>query len=149
MNYQKLINGFCGNDATIQAVTVAVVAVNFAKATVQAGKNTRLWWETDEAVAPLIRLVGQVIWLAAVLAWSARSSGKAQAHWVFVNAVVDDGLGIYGTSPMGDALAAWVGKKARIAWGLTAWTCVWVVNRLGAAVARRYGMAQARVFAAR
>lgn len=145
--YKSTVHTVVSHPATVQAVTVAVITVNFAKATIQAGKDARNWWETDEAIAPLIRLTGQVVWLAMALAWSYFVDGKAKAHWTFVNDVVDDGLGLYGPSPMGDALAASATKYTRCLIVASAKTMAYVVGRLGSAVAVRYGRLQAVAFA--
>ncbi|MEM9266939.1 MAG: hypothetical protein AAGA46_15595 [Cyanobacteria bacterium P01_F01_bin.13] len=52
-------------------------------------------------------MLGEIIVIALVLCWQYFANGTARKHWTFANAVVDDGLGLYGASPMGDALGAW------------------------------------------
>lgn len=125
----------------------AVYTIAVCITTYRAGKATRVWWETDEAIAPLIRLVGEIIWLAMVLCWQYFTHGQAQKHWVFVNDVVNDGLGIYGPSPMGNALGTWTRKQVRCFWVNSRHTGVYVLNKVGDAVAMKYGAAQRKVFA--
>ena len=143
MTYKTLINDICSNDATIEAIAVALTVYGWAQSTYAAGKAARVWWETDDVIAPLLRLLGEVIWLALVLAWSYFASGKAQAHWEFINTVVDDGVGLYGSSPMGNAVVRWVRRLV----SEIAQTSLYVLNRVGYAVARQYGAVQAKVFA--
>ena len=145
-NYKTTITSIANNDAVIEAVAVALTIRNWAKAAYAAGVATRVWWENDETVAPLIRLAGQIIWLALVLAWSYFADGKAQQHWVFINNVVDDGLGLYGQSHMGEAVTVWSRKTAHCLAIATVRTMAYVVSRLGSAIAVRYGKAQAAAF---
>ena len=150
MTYKTLVNNVCTNDATVEAVAVALTLHSWATtaviSTINAGKATRVWWETDDAIAPLIRLIGEIIWLAAVLCWQYFASGQAKKHWVFVNAVVDDGLGVYGRSPMGDSLSAWIRKQVRCTWVASRHTALYVLQRVSHAAVARYGEAQERVF---
>ena len=141
MTYKTLVNDICSNDATIEAIAVALTVYGWAKSTYAAGKAARAWWETDDVIAPLLRLLGEVIWLAMVLAWSYFASGKAQAHWEFINTVVDDGVGLYGPSPMGNAVVRWVRRLV----SAIAQTSFYVLNRVGYAVAVRYGRTAAHV----
>ena len=151
MTYKTLVNDICTNDATIEAVAVALTLHSWVTtaviSTVNAGKHTRVWWETDNEIAPLIRLVGEIIWLTTVLCWQYFASGQAKKHWVFVNAVVDDGLGVYGPSPMGDALSAWIRKQVRCTWVASRHTTLYVLRKVVHAAVARYGKAQQRVLA--
>ena len=143
MTYKTLVNDICSNDATIEAIAVALTVYDWAKSTYAAGQFTRRWWESDDVIAPLLRLLGEVIWLAIVLAWSYFASGKAQAHWEFINAVVDDGVGVYGPSPMRDAVIGWGFTKAQELGVVTLGAGECMANRLSSG----YGRLQARVFA--
>ena len=125
--YNNTIQSIVTNDAAIQ--TVAVGCTFYAW-----GKATRHWWETDQDVAPLIRIMGHCVWLAILITVDYFKSGQAQAHWQFVNVAVDDGLGFYGKSPMGDALAAWMQEAAQRAVVAVARTA----KKIGAAVVARY-----------
>ncbi|MEL7494802.1 MAG: hypothetical protein AAGJ95_12710 [Cyanobacteria bacterium J06554_11] len=58
--------------------------------------------------------------------------------------MVDDGVGLYGPSPMGDAVARW--ELDKIQELRTAMASAKV--RLGTVVTRRYGRVQAKVFVA-
>jgi len=145
-NYKTTLQSIANNDAAIEAVAVALTIKGWAKAAYAAGIDARIWWETDENVAPLIRLAGQVIWLALVLIWSYFADGKAKQDWAFINNVVDDGLGFYGPSPMGEALNSWSRKTARCLAVATAHAMAYVAHRLGDAIATRYGKVQAVVF---
>lgn len=84
MTYKTLINDVCTNDAAIEAVAVALTLHNWTTtavvSTINAGKTTRIWWKTDDAIAPLIRLVGEIVWLVLLLCWQYFTGGKAQAH---------------------------------------------------------------------
>lgn len=146
--YKTLVNDFCSNDAVIESVAVGVTVYNWGVLACQKGQAARRWWKTDEELAPLIRLAGQVIWLAAVFCWQYFASGKAKQHWEFVNAVVDDGVGVYGPSPMGDAVSAWSLKQVRCLWVASKHTAVYVAQRLADVMVREYGAMQSRVFAA-
>ena len=111
VQFSESVDKFCKNDAVVETVAVGLTIYGWAQYTYAAGKATRVWWETDEMIAPLIWLLGEITWSALILCyrscWQYFATGKAQAHWTFVNAVVDDGLGLYGPSPMGDALVKW------------------------------------------
>ena len=148
-----MVNDICSNDAAIEAIAVALTVYGWAKSTYAAGKAARQWWESDsmENGSHVVRLIVGILYVALALvlrsAWQYFTTGKAQAHWAFVNDVVDDGLGLYGSSPMGNAVARWVSKHSRRLMTAIAQTCLYVLNRVSYAVAVRYGAAQARVFA--
>ena len=144
MTYKTLVNDICSNDAAIEAIAVALTVYGWAKSAYAAGKAARAWWETDDVIAPLLRLLGQVIWLIMVLAWSYFAGGKAKAHWEFITAVVDDGVGLYGPSPMGDALVAWGLNKAQELGVVTVGASEYMANQLNSG----YERLQARVFVA-
>ncbi|ESA37327.1 hypothetical protein N836_03575 [Leptolyngbya sp. Heron Island J] len=102
--------------------TASFHAVKFALDTIEAGKSTRRWWETDETIAPLLKLVLEIVWLTILLAVDYFRSGSAECHyrlalrtawrcwnasvtaWEYINTLVDDGLGLYGPSPICDRI---------------------------------------------
>lgn len=102
--------------------TASFHAVKFGLDTIEAGKSARRWWETDEAVAPLLKLTLEIVWLTVLLAVDYFRSGSAERHyrlalrtawrcwnasvaaWDYVNTLVDDGLGLYGPSPICDRI---------------------------------------------
>ena len=148
MTYKTLINATCENDAAIEAVAVAMTVYGWAKSTYAAGKAARVWWESDsmENGSHIARLVAGIIYIATALAikntWQYFTSGKAQAHWEFINAVVDDGVGLYGPSPMGDAVVGWCRSHAHE----SARKSARLVGRLGVRAVQSYGRMQAKVF---
>ncbi|MEO0867613.1 MAG: hypothetical protein AAFY17_04020 [Cyanobacteria bacterium J06642_11] len=148
-NYNDTIAAIATNDAVIESVAVALTVYGWVKAIYTAGKSARAWWESDSMGngSHIARLVVGIIYIAVALTlrgvWQYFTTGKAQAHWKFINTVVDDGVGLYGPSPMGDAVVRWGLDKIQEL--RTAMASAKV--RLGTVVTRRYGQVQARVFA--
>lgn len=131
-------------DAAVHTIAVCIYAYSAARFTVKCGKDARVWYESEDG--KIARLMVEIVYLSVLLVWQYFISGKAQAHWNFINDIVDDGLGLYGSSPMGDVLGAYIRKQARCVYVASKHTLLYVLNRLGYAVARRYGRVQAKVF---
>lgn len=119
MQYTEIINTITTNDAAIEAVAVGITLTRWFRGAchdaIDSGAIVRQWWENHGKVYATMAALIMVLVLCALTAvglivWRwVRDYGfpGAKAAWEFVNAVTDDGLGLYGPSPM---LREWLGS---------------------------------------
>lgn len=80
MTYQNLINGFCGNDAAIEAVAVALTLGSWLQAActdaIESGAIVRRWWDANadaikDSVCVGITMTALVLVFTAAVAYAA------------------------------------------------------------------------------
>ncbi|MEM9808473.1 MAG: hypothetical protein AAF959_24700 [Cyanobacteria bacterium P01_D01_bin.56] len=144
-NYKAFITTATQHDAIVQTVAVCCAVYSW-------GKVTRRWWDSDtyengsRVARLLIGIVYIAIALAALSVWRYFAQGKAKAHWVLINEIVDDGLGLYGPSLMGDAVVGWIIEQLAVAFRVVAQGSVAMGKRCAEWCAAGYGALQVRAW---